>query len=453
MSHAALGANYTPRRGWFHTWGEIEPAQIQEDLAQIADLGLDHVRIFPLWPVLQPNRTLISSRAVDDVLTVVDLAGEQGLDISVDLLQGHLSSYDFLPAWISTWHRRNMFTDPDVVDAQKQLARVLGGELAERSHVTGMTLGNEIGQFAVSYHPDPHPVTSEEATAWTRDLLETVDQHLPGRRSHHSFDDTLWFKDDHPFTPADAVTLGASTTVHSWVFTGAGQTFGEGHPALALYGRYLIEVADLWRRHLGAPADRRIWLQEIGAPTPWVDAEHAPQFADTSIRGAVAHPAVEAVTWWCSHDVSRDLGDFPEVEYSLGLFDEHGRTKPIGEAIGALAAELRAEHGGGGVGERAEPPFAEQFLAEQPVDAQPDAARPFAEQPVAELSVPDLARDGSDRSVLGPRGEIFARWVAEALEGRPCRLVTAADEARTEEAIDHNASPSAPINLRRAARR
>ena len=108
MSHAALGANYTPRRGWFHTWGEIEPAQIQEDLAQIADLGLDHVRIFPLWPVLQPNRTLISSRAVDDVLTVVDLAGEQELDISWTCSRATCPATTSSRCGFSTWHRRNI---------------------------------------------------------------------------------------------------------------------------------------------------------------------------------------------------------------------------------------------------------------------------------------------------------------------------------------------------------
>lgn len=428
MLHAKLGANYTPRRGWFHSWNSLDPARIRDDLAQIADLGLDHVRIFPLWPVLQPNRTLISSPAIDDVLTVVDLAGEQGLEISVDLLQGHLSSYDFLPAWVSTWHRRNMFTDPDVVDAQKQLARVLGGELAGRPHVTGMTLGNEIGQFAVSYHPDPHPVTSEEATTWTRELLETVDQYLPGRRNHHSFDDTLWFKDDHPFTPADAVTLGASTTVHSWVFTGAGQALGAGHPALGLYGRYLIEVADLWQRRLGAPRDRRIWLQEIGAPTPWVDAEQAPVFAETSIRTALTHPAVEAVTWWCSHDVDRELADFPEVEYSLGLFDADGRIKPIGEAVGALAAQSGpdAVDQAGTTGARA--------------------------QPVAPLLIDGLSPDGSNRSLLGPRGEIFARWIADALDGAVRPLGIGDEETTVRSTIEHNASPSAPSNLQRSAR-
>src|SRR5699024_12675320 len=55
MSPAALGVNYTPRKGWFHSWSDLDPSAVDEDLAQIAALGLDHVRIFPLWPVLQPR--------------------------------------------------------------------------------------------------------------------------------------------------------------------------------------------------------------------------------------------------------------------------------------------------------------------------------------------------------------------------------------------------------------
>lgn len=390
----AIGVNYTPRRGWFHSWLDLDAAEISEDLAQIADLGLDHVRIFPLWPLLQPHRTLISPRALEDLLTVVDLAAACGLDVSVDLLQGHLSSFDFLPTWVSTWHHRSIFTDPDVRAAQAELARTIGAELADRSRVTGMTLGNEIGQFARFDHPDRDDISPGQARQWTHDLLAEISTVLPQGRHHHCFDDALWFVDAHPFTPAMAVELGASTTVHSWVFTGAGQALGAGDPGLALFGRYLIEVADCWQRVCAADPERRIWLQEIGAPTPWISAEQAPAFADTSVRTALDHPRTEAVTWWCSHDVDRRLGDFPEVEYTLGLFDARGRTKPIGQVIGAIARELRET-----------PAVSAPHLTPQP-----------------SLTVPALAPDGSNRSVLAPGGPAFAAWTEQALAGRICRL-------------------------------
>jgi hypothetical protein len=398
MTLPALGANYTPRRSWFHSWSSLDLGRTQEDMAQIAELELDHVRIFPLWPLLQPDRTLISTAAVDDVLAVVDTAGECGLRVSVDLLQGHLSSFDYLPAWVTTWHRRNIFTDPAVVAAQQELGRTLARELRGRENLTGMTLGNEIGQFAGSAHPSPHPVDSAQATRWTRDLLQVLDEELPGRRNHHCFDDALWFDDSHPFTPDDAVRLGASTTVHSWVFTGAGAAFGAGDPSLALFGRYLIEVAAAWARLLGV-GERSIWLQEIGAPIPWVGGDEAADFAVRSIRSAIAHPDVEAVTWWCSHDVSRGLSDFPELEYSLGLFDSSGRAKPLGEAVGALARELRAD--------------AEHPAATAPAGTAADA-----------LVVTDVRPDGSNRSVLAPAGDVYRRWAEDALAGtvRPLDL-------------------------------
>src|SRR5699024_5959623 len=190
---------------------------------------------------------------------------------------------------------------------------------------------------------------------------------------------------------------------------------GAGHPGLGLFGRYLIEVAALWQRLLDVPADRRIWLQEIGAPTPWVSAEDAAPFADTSIRSALHHPAVEAVTWWCSHDVSRELADFPEVEYTLGLFDEHGAVKPVGEAISRIARERAA-----GDGAEAAP--------EQPAVVEP-------------LQIDGLDLDGGNRSILSPRGEIFTRWVEDALFGAVRPLAAGSGDTSELHAVDHHATP------------
>ena len=113
-----IGANYTPSQGWFHSWLDLDIDATRRDFEGIAQLGLDHVRLFPLWPLLQPNRGLVRPRALDDVVSVVRAAGEFDLEVTVDALNGHLSSYDFLPSWVITWHTSNLFTDPLVKAGQ-----------------------------------------------------------------------------------------------------------------------------------------------------------------------------------------------------------------------------------------------------------------------------------------------------------------------------------------------
>ena len=402
-----FGVNYTPRVGWFHSWLDLDAGLVAEDMAAIAELGADHVRIFPLWPLLQPNRTLIRPEAVDDVLTVVDAAGGAGLSVTVDALQGHLSSFDFLPSWVATWHGRNLFTDPEVVQAQAALVGALAAELSARPHAEGLSLGNEFIQFAASRHPQACRITPEQAGSWLERLLEAARRAWPAARLTHSYDDDLWFDDTHPFQPAHAVGLGDLTTVHSWVFMAVGPRYGRGHPALRLFARYLVELARAW-----GGAGRPIWLQEVGAPSTHVPLQDAPEFVAGTIEhltGLDGYPVVdelEAITWWCSHDVSRDLADFPELEHTLGLIDSEGRVKPAGEAFRRTAERVRAlptaapEQGGGAAPGRT-------------------AART--------MTLPSASP--SHRSLSAPAGEFFDRWVGEAARGPAPALALPPGEA------------------------
>lgn len=200
-SAVRFGVNYTPSVGWFHHWLDFDLDPVRADLDSIAALGLDHIRVFPLWPYFQPNRTLIRERAVADLVRLVDAAAERGLDVNVDGLQGHLSSFDFLPAWTRTWHRRNLFTDSEVVEGQAAYLRTLAAALADRPNFIGMTLGNEVNQFSAGPHPDPDRATSEQIDAWLTRMLAACEEGLPGRLHLHAEYDATWYQDDQPFTP------------------------------------------------------------------------------------------------------------------------------------------------------------------------------------------------------------------------------------------------------------
>ncbi|MFK4070252.1 glycosyl hydrolase [Streptomyces sp. NPDC029674] len=332
-----FGANYTPSQGWFHHWLDFDLDAVRADLDAIASLGLDHIRVFPIWPYFQPNRTLIRPRAVDQLVQLADAAAERGLDVNVDGLQGHLSSFDFLPAWTQTWHRRNIFTDPDVVAGQAAYLRTLAAALADRPNFIGMTIGNEINQFSAGPHPDPDRITPEQAESWLRTVLAACEEGAPGKLHLHAEYDAAWYQDDQPFTPAQAARLGAVTAVHSWVFNGTAQRHGRTGTATRTHAAYMIELSKAWADDPRRP----VWLQEVGAPAPLIPAEHAASFTEDTIAAALDCQDVWGVTWWCSHDVSRDLADFPELEYSLGLLANDGAVKPAGAAIARIAGEWR----------------------------------------------------------------------------------------------------------------
>ncbi|MCI2422530.1 substrate-binding domain-containing protein [Saccharopolyspora sp. K220] len=57
-----FGVNYTPSEDWMFQWMNLDADVARADFEAIAGLGVDHVRVFPLWPVLQPNRTLIRAK-------------------------------------------------------------------------------------------------------------------------------------------------------------------------------------------------------------------------------------------------------------------------------------------------------------------------------------------------------------------------------------------------------
>lgn len=395
MTVPRFGANHTPSGDWFYDWMRPDIDRRRRDFEALANIGLDHVRILPLWPVLQPNRTLIRSQAVEDVRIAVETAAEFGLDASVDVLQGHLSSFDFVPSWLTSWHAGNMFTDPDAVQAQVRLVEALDGALRDLPNFLGLTIGNEVNQFLATAHPSPMPATPDDVTAWLEAMHGTGPADPRQFRLNAEYD-AVWYDDTHAFLPAHTARFGDMSVIHSWVFNGTAQGYGAmSHQGLH-HAEYLIELATAF----AVDADRPVWLQEVGAPMNHIDAAEAPGFLEGTVRAAADTDNLWGVTWWCSHDIARRLGDFPELEYSLGLLDSDGGVKPIGERFGELASELRT---------RTTVPAPRSVAVVVPV-AHDD--RPLS------------------RRELSPGGGVFETWMQLSADGLRPALVTSTDAAR-----------------------
>ncbi|GAA1586584.1 cellulase family glycosylhydrolase [Kribbella sancticallisti] len=328
-----FGANYVPSQGWFYSWLDYDPAATRRDLADLAGLGLDHVRVFPIWPWIQPNRAIIRERAIEDLLDLIDAAAENGLAVAVDLIQGHLSSFDFLPSWVLTWHRGSLFESDLVRDGLTAYVEAVAGAVASRPNVFAITLGNEVNNL----WPDSS-TTPASSTSWAQDLLVAVKKAAPEVLALHSVFDDAWYKPDHPFHPVDVVDLGELSTVHSWVFNGVSRVDGPLGPATLTHADYLVELAAA----TSLDPSRPVWLQEIGVPGPDIPLDLQAEFVRRTVELVVHNPALWGVTWWSSHDIDRRLLDFPDREYDLGLFTVDHQRKPAAQALADVIAEVRA---------------------------------------------------------------------------------------------------------------
>lgn len=388
-----FGVNYTPSHDWFYSWLAPDPESTRRDMKALAGLGIDHVRILPLWPVVQPNRTLIRRRALQDIRAVVEIAGDAGLDAAVDVLQGHLSGFDFVPSWLTDWHRRSMFSDPDAIAAQARLVEAFDEQLHDLPNFLGLTLGNEVNQFTSAVHPNPMPATSHQVTAWL-DALHGTGPRDPRHFRLNAEYDAVWYADGHAFVPAHSARYGHMSVVHSWIFNGTAQGYGAMSHESVHHAAYLIELS----RAFAVDPARPVWLQEVGAPLNHLTEEQAPDFLERTVRAAADSEALWGITWWCSHDVERRLGDFPDLEHSLGLIATDGAVKPIGERFAALAAELRGR-------------------------SRPTPRREAVVVPVDGEDVP------VSRAELSPGGGVFETWMRRARAGARPALVTSATAA------------------------
>lgn len=94
-----LGINYFPRRKGIKLWQTFDRGEVRDELAQIASWGVDAVRVFLTWQDFQPGEMHINHRALDDLGTLLALAGDQHLRVLPTLFSGPLDGAFFFPDW------------------------------------------------------------------------------------------------------------------------------------------------------------------------------------------------------------------------------------------------------------------------------------------------------------------------------------------------------------------
>jgi endo-1,4-beta-mannosidase len=336
-----FGANYVPRKGWWYCWQDWDQNAIIEDLNGVRGLGLDHIRIQCLWPIFQPGIGSISNSAVENLQSLLDAANQADLDVEVTVLNGWMSGLQYLPAWVAPLKvaygnqhgKGNVFTDREVIDAEKMLFARLAKAVGRHRRFLGFDIGNELGVLqGIS-----NPVTSPQADAWATEILAYCEAIAPGKFHVNGADDSHWFA-DFGFSRQNLANTGQATVAHCYVFfTGTLDRYKYSDPGSLHLAEYMVELAYAYQNDLG----RRVWVEEVGTSAQWMPESYLPEFMDHTVRNVASTGKSWGVTWWSSHDIDPAIKGFDSLEYTLGLLDLQNKPKPLGRKFAALAEEMR----------------------------------------------------------------------------------------------------------------
>ncbi|MFJ1708765.1 glycosyl hydrolase [Kitasatospora sp. NPDC088346] len=329
-----FGADHVPSAGRLRSWLDFSADAARRDFEDLAGLGLDHVRVLPIWPWIQPSRSLIRRRGIDDLLELIDVAAEFALEVAVDLWQGHLASFDLLPSWVPARHQYGVRTDALVRTGLTAYVEQVCRAVATRANVFAVTLGPEADHLRPAERVDPAERDDRaEQDVRTAELLAAARAAAPRLLTLCPLDGAARHGPGQPVTGGP----GGPVTVRTRGYGRIGAREDPLGPAATSHADYLVELA------AASSADplRPVWLQEVGVPRPEVPATEAAAVRLT-IDQVAANPALWGITWRCSHDTDRRAAGFPDVEGEHGLFTVDRRRTPAASQLASRIAELRA---------------------------------------------------------------------------------------------------------------
>ena len=362
-----LGVNYWPRRKAMYWWSDFDAGEVREEFAIIRELGLKIVRLFLLWDDFQPEPRSVSQEAVNNLVTVADIAAENELSLTVTFFTGHMSGPNWAPRWLvggelppsahQSWLRevvsagqktdngyRNMYHDVMAIQAEKLLVKTVVGALKDHPGIGLWNLGNEPDLFA-------WPNSSDEGAAWVRDmiaLIKSIDPNRPATIGLHG--DGLHrdngFRIDKVYAHTDIAVMHSYPMYTPWArqpldpdfvpFTCALTAALAGKPVLmeefggctALPGQMTYNMK--WTETNGREREQFMASEEDLAEFLRLTI---PKLHDSGATGAVV---------WCFADYAYELWDRPPCqnqwhERFFGLVRPDGTLKPHAKVLQEFA--------------------------------------------------------------------------------------------------------------------
>lgn len=346
-----IGVNYWASHAGTDMWKCWDEAVVDADFKRLADLGVEQVRLFPIWSQFQPITELcgwsqipyefrkdeepladsyVGYCGMDETMLcrferALDLALKHKLKVGVGILVGWMSGRIFVPTALE---RRNLLTDPVAIQWELSYIQYMVRRFKEHPAIVSWSAGNETNCLATA--------TETEKLVWAQNMYNAIRAIDPVRPIT---------EDMHPLRGEGSTALRMRRYIHDATTV---------HPYAAFTPYAANERLDSMRGMLHPIAEARAYsditgldcqIEEIGTLGDFMCSKKIAAGIMNSVLWSALASDIKAVMWWCANEQSRLIAppyDWKTEERELGLFDSKGNPKPVAEVFRRFIKERNA---------------------------------------------------------------------------------------------------------------
>ncbi|GAA3939110.1 cellulase family glycosylhydrolase [Microbacterium soli] len=317
-----LGANFWSRTAGPRMWTDrYDPEVVRQELAVLAEHGLNMTRSFFFWPDFQPEPDRLDEDCIARFADFLDAHREVGMTTVPTFLVGHMSGENWDPAWRGG---RDLYRDVWFVGRQAWYVRELTARFHEHPAVAGWLLTNEVPIYGGEA---PH----DAVAAWAQLLIDAI--RAAGAAQPVSVGDGAW---------------GVETTGHDSGFRvrelAAMTDFVGPHVYRMESDQIRQHLKSAWISELCRIAGLPVVLEEFGVTDAYVSAEGAASYYRQQLYNTLA-AGVSGWIAWNNTDFDGLVDERPYThhpfELHFGITDSVGRPKPALLELERFSHDLR----------------------------------------------------------------------------------------------------------------
>lgn len=158
-----------------YMWREFDLAEVRDELAQIADIGFDTVRLFALTRDFLPRPGFVDPEMLARLVSVARAVEQAGLRSVPTLVVLNMSGRIWWPEWMLNARGRpaDLFSDASLLRSQELLVESCARALAGDASVRAFDIANEIDDAQ-------RPASRNAGRAWASLLAAAIRRGAPG---------------------------------------------------------------------------------------------------------------------------------------------------------------------------------------------------------------------------------------------------------------------------------